>query len=163
MPLNPNRRGRGIENTKAVIYADQAIADDEAAILTGIADHVYVVHRITFQYPTDITSSDLDLKIDGVYQDGTPYDFFTVADDGPVTELSTVVNTWVNPAPPTNTVICYREFSNGIPLAEGDTITLIGNDASDANNYLSTAAVALKVVLDYEDLDAGVWFQNRLG
>lgn len=162
MPLNPNRRGRGIEKTKAVSYADQSIADDQDAILTGIADHVYVVHRITFHYPTDITSSDLDLKIDGVYQEGTSYDYFTVSDDGNITEISTVINTWVNPNPPTNTVICYKDFANGIPLAEGDTITLIGNDATDANNYLSTAAVALKVVIDYEDLDASVWFQNRL-
>lgn len=161
MPLNPNRRGRGIEKRQPVIYADQSIADDEAAILTGVADHVYVVHRLTIQYPTDISAIDVDLKIDGIYQDGTPYDFFTVADDGAVTELSTVVNTWVNPSPPANTVICYVEFMNGIPLAEGDTITLIGNDGSDAANYTSGGAVALKVVLDYEDLDARAYYQNR--
>ena len=163
MPLNPNRAGRGIPKILATSFASATgVTDALTGMLTGIADHVYVVHRITFHYPTDITSSDFGLKIDGIYQEGTPYDFFTIADDGDTTEISTVVNTWVNPNPPTNTVICYKEFTTGTPLATGDTISLVGNDATAANNYTSTASVAMKVVIDYEDCDAATYYQNRL-
>lgn len=164
MPLDPNRKGRGVVKVQPASFASATgVTDALTGILTGIADHVYVVHRITFHYPTDITSSDFDLRIDGIYQDGTAYDFMVIEDDGDTTEISTVINTWVNPNPPANTVICYKEFPTGIPLATSDTISLVGNDSTAANNYTSTAAVAMKVVIDYEDVDAGVYYQNRLG
>lgn len=160
MPKDPNRRGRGIPNTTGTSIASATGLTTAApgALLTGVADHIYVVHRITFQYPTDVTAIDMDIKIDGIYQEGTAYDFATVHDTGDITEISTVINTWVDPNPPTGYVICYKEFATGIPLAEGDTISVVGNDATAANNYTSTGATAMSVILDYEDISDRAYY-----
>lgn len=159
MPVDKNRRGRGIEKTAPASFASATGLDDTGvAVLTGVADHVYVAHRITFQYPTDISALDMDIKIDGIYQEGTAYDYATVADDGDITEISTVINTWVDPNPPSGYVICYKEFASGIPLAEGDTISIVGNDGTAANNYASTGSTAMTVVIDYEDIASSAYY-----
>jgi hypothetical protein len=163
MPVNPNRRGRGIPKVAPAEIVDATgLTTTKTDILTGVADHVYVVHRITFHYPTDVVAIDMDITFDGIYQEGTPYDYATVHNTGDITEIKTVINTWIDPNPPTNTVICYKEFETPIPLATDDTISVVGNDAVAANNYDSTAGVSMKIVIDYEDIDAGVYYQGRL-
>jgi len=161
MPIDINRKGRGVPKTAGTAIASAGVTTAApGALLTGVADHIYVVHRITFQYPTDITAIDMDIKIDGIYQEGTAYDYATVDDAGDITEISTVINTWVDPNPPTGYVICYKEFPTGIPLATGDTISIVGNDGTAANNYTSAGATAMSVILDYEDCDAQTYYAN---
>lgn len=162
MPKNLNAEDRGgLEKIAAHSFASATGLDDTGvALLTGVADHVYVARRITFHYPTDISALDMDIKLDTLAEDGTERDFATVADDGDITEISTVINTWIDPNPPTNTVICYKEFNPPLVLVEDDTVSIVGNDSTAANNYASTGSVAMKVTVDYEDFDAYVYWQN---
>ena len=162
MPVNINRRGRGIEKTSAVNLDNTLDNATGVTVLAGAADYVRVVHRLIIQYPTDLTAIDIDLKIDGIQQAGTPYDMWTVHNTGVITEIKSVVNTYIDPNPPTGYVICYKDFVNGVPLAEGDTIKILGNDATPANNYTSTGATSSSVIADYEELVDSVYYQGRL-
>ncbi|MGD2072505.1 MAG: hypothetical protein PVG65_03355 [Candidatus Thorarchaeota archaeon] len=159
MPTNIRRRGRGIPKVAPAEIADGALDTTGVDVLTGVADHVYVAHRITFHYPTDITAIDMDIKFDTIDEEGTQRDYATIADDGDITEIKAIINTWIDPNAPTNTVLCYKEFEKPLALEEGDTISIVGNDATDANNYTSTGGVSTFVTIDYEDIDANVYEQ----
>ena len=162
MPINPNRQGRGERKVASTSFASATgVTTTATALLTGVADHVYVAHRAYFQIPDDVTAWDLDFAVDGIYQEGTAYDMFTIDDSGAAgpTDIRAVWDFDV-PNPPSGSYYGYVELG-GIPLAESDTLSIVGNDATAGNNYTSTGATAMQVTIIYEDVAAGVYYQAR--
>jgi hypothetical protein len=160
MPIDINRPGRGVRKVASATIADGGLDTTGTAILTGVADHIYVAHRAYFQYPTDVTKWDMDFKIDGLNQAGTAYDMFTIDEAGTTgpTDLRAVFDYDV-PDPPTGWIYGYIELG-GIPLAESDTIKAVGNDATAGNNYTSTGGDAMQITIIYDDIDEDVYYQN---
>ncbi|RLI54721.1 MAG: hypothetical protein DRP09_12115 [Candidatus Thorarchaeota archaeon] len=161
MPKDLNRPNRGDRKTASHSFASgTGVTTSGTAVLTGATDHVYIARRIYFQYPDDVTAWDMSLKIDGIRQEGTAYEVFRIDDagtNGP-TDLRAVFDIDI-PNPPSGMIYGYVDLSN-VALAAGDTITIVGNDATAANNYTSTGATAMQVTVIYEDMPAGAYVHS---
>lgn len=161
MTIPINRKGRGLRKTASKSVASASgLTTSGVTLLSGTSDKVLIAHRIYFQYPTDVTKWDMDIKIDCIETNGTAYDLATIDDSGTngPTDLRAVFDYDV-PNPPSGYVYGYIELSN-VALANGDSIKLVGNDSTAGNNYTSSGGTAMQATVVYEELDSKVYWAN---
>ena len=162
MPVSVHREGRGVKYVASATFdSATGVTDTGVAVLTGTADYIDIVDRVYFQYPTDVTAWDMDLQVNGIMEAGSARTVFTIDEagaTGPI-DLAAVFD-WDNPNPPTNKVYGYVELPNAVLDGASDTIVIIGNDSTAANNYASTGSAKLTVTVVYRQIAKSLYQQN---
>lgn len=152
-----------MKKVASATIASAALKDSPEGIdvLTGTADYIDIVDRVYFQYPTDVSAWDAGLEINGIMEAGTPRQVFRIDEagaNGP-TDLAAVFD-WDNPNPPSSFVYGYVELPNAVIDGVSDTVTFVGYDSTDGNNYTSAGAVALTVTVVYRQIAKSLYQQN---
>lgn len=156
---NRFRKGRGMAKFEPTQIASAALTNAASVTLLASASNVVrVVDRIYFQYPTDVTQWDAIFKVNGVIEDGTERTIVNIDNSGTSgpTDLR-VIFTYDVSNPPTGFIYGYWEAPNMALGPSGDTLTVIGGDATAGNNYTSTGAKALVITVHYREIDSSVW------
>lgn len=139
------RQGRGMQIVSSVSIVDATGLTDAADVDIIIADATdfIVVDALWFDYPTDVTAIHALFSIDDYFNGDRLY--ATVHESTALAAINPLF-TWENPNPPTGQVQGIIAFS-GVALQPGttDKISVIGGDATAANNYNSTAGDPLLI------------------
>ena len=140
--------------------ASGAVANTGHDVLAGASKKYTVVDALHFSFGSDVSAIDIDLNIKDHFGDAR--DIFTVHESGTaITDLAAVLD-WVDPNPPAGTVRGIMKVGcvalEPTELASDHKIRIIGNDATPAANYTSTAAKALMVTAQYRLIEAE-WFE----
>jgi len=162
MPVSVHRKGRGVKYVASATFASATgVSTTAVAVHTGTADYIDIVDRVYFQYPTDVTAWDMDLQVNGLMGAGTARTVFTIDEAGATgpKDLAAVFD-WDNPNPPSGFVYGYVELPNAVIDGASDTISIVGNDATAANNYTSTGATAMQVTVVYRRIAKSLYQQN---
>lgn len=142
------RQGRGDPYYEGISIADVALKDppDGSNVIEADTSDFIVVDALWFKIPDDIVAIDLSVNIDDYFNGAR--DIVTVHETGDIQDLRAIW-TWENPNPPTGFYIGALSFS-GVALepdsAQTDKVLINGTTAVDADNYDSTANVAMNVV-----------------
>ena len=140
------RAGRGFFEPQAVAIADTALtnlADVDIAIADAGDDYFIVVDALWFDYPDDVVTINAILSIDDYFNGDRV--LATVENATALAALNQLF-TWENPNPPTGQIQGIIALG-GVALEPATTnkISVIGGDATDANNYDSTAGDSLLI------------------
>ena len=156
------KKDRGVRKTASQsIASGSGLTTSTSAVLTGVDDKILIVDRVYFQYPTDVTAWDMSLKVNGIVENGSAREVFRIDDagtNGP-TDLRAVFDFDV-PNPPSGMVYGYLKLPNAILDGSSDTIGVVGNDGTAANNYTSTGATAMQVTVAYREIDKATYMRN---
>lgn len=162
MPSTVVRKGRGVKLVASATFASSTgVTQAGVAVLTGTADMIDIVDRVYFQYPNDVTAWDMDLQIDGIMEAGTARTVFVIDEAGArgPTDLRAAFDIDI-PNPPTGFIYGYVAFPNTVLDGASDTVKIVGNDATAANNYASTGAVAMQVTVVYRQISKADYQRN---
>lgn len=162
MPSTVVRKGRGVKYVASItIPSATGVTTAGDVVHVGTADYIDIVDRIYFQYPNDVTAWDMDLQVNGIMEAGAARTVFTIDEAGATgpTDLAAVFD-WDNPNPPTGFIYGYVELPNLVLDGASDDVQIVGNDATPANNYTSTGAVAITVTVVYRQISKAEYQRN---
>jgi len=157
---NRYRKDIGVQmNPVSIVLVDGAVDDDAVAVLSSTTGYVNVIDRIYFTYPNDVVTWDITIAVQGVTEPAaTPRTILTIDDSGASGVIEPrLAFTYDIGNPPTNHYYGYLDLINTALGPSGDSITVTGNDATDANNYDSTAVGDATISFHYRQIDSSVW------
>lgn len=157
---NRYKKDIGLQQTPGVIMlVDVAVDDDPVAVLSSTAGVIKVIDRIYFRYPTDVVAWDITIAVQGVTEPAaTPRTILIVDDSGAAgVQDPRQIFTYDIGNPPSGFVYGYLDLLNTALGVTGDSITVSGNSATDAENYDSTGATAAQISFHYRNIDSSVW------
>jgi hypothetical protein len=142
----PRRADEGIPVYGGISIADGSLDTTGVEVIKADTTDFIEIDDLYFIIPDDVTAVDLDVNIDSYFFAAA--DVVTVHDEGTITDLRAIW-TWENPNPPTGFYMGLMKLGNVVlepDASQTDHIMIIGNDATDADNYTSTGATAMNVV-----------------
>jgi hypothetical protein len=142
------RQGRGDPYFEGVTIGDGTLDDTTGfSVIAADTDKFIVVDAIWFDIPDDITKLDLNIGIDDYFNGSRT--IATVTLGGTEIQDLRALWTWENPNPITGHfqgIIGLSNVALEPDASNTDAITILGNDAVDANNYTSTGGTDMQVV-----------------
>lgn len=157
---NRYRKDIGVQQSPvSILLVDVAVDDTPVAVVSSTAGYISVIDRIYFRYPTDVVAWDITIAVQGIGEvAATPRTILLIDEGGTAGVIDPrQAFTYDVGNPPTGFVHGYMDLINTALGVSGDSVTVSGNDATDANNYDSTGAVSAQISFHYRLIDSSVW------